>query len=169
MIDYRSLIRAYEGGANNPALRHVALNYSETETGLRNRMGPVGMINRDQGIFDAFAGRQRLMLGTDGSAVLLARWAAVVADYISLRPKSLKTFSILGRTFAKDVFEGRKLVTPLIGSDLSQYFVLDASGVPIPMSAAFEVVPVFEKPEVYGLQGASAEMFSLSDKAMRGN
>ena len=166
MMDHRQIMRAYEEGINNPALRHILLNYSETETGLRNREGPVGSVNRDQGIFDAYAGRQRLMLGTAGAAVLLGRWAALVGDEVSLKARDVTTLMFLGKHFHPALFGGQRVAAVRPGAALAGYIVEKVDGTKVPLGTLLEEKQILQDPVTYGLTPTEGDLFNLADKAI---
>lgn len=100
-------LKAYDATDLRERLRHILLNWSESEIGLRHPHGPVGIVFRDQGQADLYAGGTRKILTTSGANIDVSKIRADIAHTIILSPKTIENLFISGRTIDKDVFTGK--------------------------------------------------------------
>ena len=155
------LIRQFEGQFNNNALRHILLNYADSETGLRHPEGPVGVMCRDQGVLDAYAGRSRLLLGVDGTTLMLAKNLGLSGDWVSLRSYSRNTLVLNGRVFSKRVFNQEEALFLKSGVDIGKYSVNDIAGQPVPLSRLLNQSKIMETPEMSGLTTRQSDNLNI--------
>lgn len=155
------LVKQFEDQFNNNALRHILLNYADSETGLRHPEGPVGVMCRDQGVLDAYAGRSRLLLGVDGTSLLLAKNVGLAGDWISLRSYSRNTLVLNGRVFSKRVFNQEEALFLKAGVDIGKYTVNDVAGQPVPLAKLVNQSKIMEVPELHGLTSKQNDFFNI--------
>jgi hypothetical protein len=105
----RGTLQAFNELFTPSSFKHVAFNYSEKEVGLRHPDGPVGLVLRDQGQADLYAGKSRVILGVDGIILNSCRWWATCAESIKLQASSISRLYIQGKTLNQQVFAGQTL------------------------------------------------------------
>lgn len=138
-------------------VRHILLNFSSQEQCFRHPDGPVGMVLRDQGQVDIYAGKCKSVLSLSGDFYNTAINYSVVAERINLRAKSITNLKILDKHFNKKLHEGQKVLAIKPDAQLSQHFVIGpntkvlVAGVigeiilPVPILDLFDERLVFEE------------------------
>jgi hypothetical protein len=154
-------LSAFEKLFKAATLKHILLNYSESETGLRHPKGPVGIINRDQGQVDIYAGRTKSILSVNGQFVNIAKQFGVFAETILFVPKSIKNLKIGNKHFNKAIYEGVQVVTQKLPSGLAELWVIGPetsvdpnTGIilnPVPLGEVLELKELFEEDPVQAL------------------
>lgn len=110
----------------NTTIRHILFNYSASEIGVHHPSLPCGVVFRDQGQADLYSGKARLILTTNGNIALIGKTVGLSGEYISLIPKDIKNFRILGKHFEKKTFDQtRKLTSLKEAGVLEKYTVID--------------------------------------------
>ena len=155
---------------NNETFRHLLFNYSESEIGFRHPKGPVGVVARDQGILDNYAGPTRLLLTTDGTLVGLAKNIAFICDDISFVSKSINNFYINGKTINQNFFTNLTAVGTKLPT-ISNIHVIEPGRTKVingeivgskPLSEVFDLEAMFKTPSK--LPTPEEEKFSLFKK-----
>lgn len=120
-MNARGTIKAMDKYFDGSTIKHLLYNYSQSEVGLRHPDGPVGIMARDQGQLDAYAGRSRTLWTIEGLMATFAKYWALVADRIVLRTADAHTLSVNGRVLSRELHAGqdlcamRKALTPTMG------------------------------------------------------
>lgn len=109
---------------DNKNLRHLLMNYSGTSNGLRHPEGPIGLMLRDEGQLDAYAGKSRLLLGVNGELLTISSKAHHISESTNFTTKGISNFRILGKAFVKNIFEGQKVLAIKPNVDLSLYSII---------------------------------------------
>ena len=107
--DKRGAVQVFEALWNHSSTKHATFMYGERETGLRHPDHPAGIMLRDQGHSDLYAGKSRFILSVDGAILGLCRWWATYSDTIKLQAGALEQFHIQGKVFNDRVFAGQPL------------------------------------------------------------
>ena len=122
----KNIMRAIEKlGARitNESVRHILLNYSESEIGFRHPKSPVGAVLRDQGQADIYAGLSRLILTVDGQALLKSDQVGISGRGIYLNSPSIESIKFLSKNISPAIFNGRKVAT-FLKEDISDVWVI---------------------------------------------
>ena len=162
----REIMRVYEEGLSSQDIRDIILNYSRTEVGLRARQGPVGFMVRDQGQVDQYAGRARHILTIDGFSLTMANAAAIVAGWINISPKEIRTLVLAGKTIDPEVHGGARLAKLSQEVPTGLYFCDAAGNASMPVAYLISSQTVFNPAESTGLESPDIESFNLSALAM---
>lgn len=153
-------------------IKHNTFDYGQNTQGIRHPYGPLGVMLRDQGQVDIYAGGSRLLLGLKGEQVSLSTINKTVADRISFSAKGISNFRILGRSFSKKIHEGQKVVAIKKGVTITGLSVIGpetkviVDGVigdilnPVPMIRIFDERAIFEDPDDTLLLVSDVEIFN---------
>lgn len=106
---------------SNENIRHILLNWSETEIGKRHPSGPIGFVLRDQGIVDIYSGKTRFLLDITGNTVSICTNFTSVSTTTNFKTVDIESFKINGKSFDSDLFLGQSIAA--IG-DISSYSVI---------------------------------------------
>lgn len=177
MLDVRDLLRRYSKQFTNDTIRHVLLNWSETEQCIRHPSAPIGWIIRDQGQLHLYSGKSHIVLGIDGDHVSMATNYAVHSENINMVPNNIRNFRILGKSFRKQLFDGQSIIAPK--TDLKGHSIIgpgtkvNVGGVvgdiigAVPMESVFDITSIFENdPNDANLLPAAAEVYNFLDQVM---
>lgn len=108
-MNTRGTIKAMDKFFTGSTVKHLAFNYSQSEVGLRHPDGPIGIMARDQGQLDAYAGRARTLWLVDGLCISLARCWGVIADRVVLRVPDVHSLVVNGRVLSRELHAGQDL------------------------------------------------------------
>lgn len=109
--DILALIKGHDEIYNSTSIKTLAYNYSSQEIGLRHPDGPVGVVFRDQGQADLYAGMSRLLASTDGYIALFSKLIGISANDIVLKADSIDSIIIQGKAFNSLIFNGLPITT----------------------------------------------------------
>jgi hypothetical protein len=94
-----------------------------SSNGARHPEGPVGWIMRDEGQLDLYAGKSKFLMSVKGDTLLMASSSSILAEKINLFSNGISNFRILGKFFAKELFDGQKVLAVKPNVNISQYGV----------------------------------------------
>ncbi len=181
MIDVRNLLRNYSKVFNNDTVRHVLLNWSESEQCIRHPSGPIGWIIRDQGQLHLYAGKCHSILSMDGSFLNIATKYALVTESANITTRGINNFRILGKHFNKKLHDGQTILSVIPKTNISSLSVIGPetkvivngqigdiiNAIPIPK--VFDVLQIFEQdPNDENLIHPDVEVFNLIKGIMAG-
>lgn len=107
--DKRGAVQVFDALWSHSSTKHTAFMYGDRETGLRHPDHPSGILLRDQGQTDLYAGKSRFILSVDGAVLGLCRWWALYSDTIKIQAGSLTSIVVQGKTINERVFNGQPL------------------------------------------------------------
>lgn len=149
--EVRKVLGTFADRVTNNSIRNILINYSEREVGLRHPDLPLGVMVRDQGQFDLYAGPTRLIGTMDGDMLGLARIFAVKASMAVLAAPGPESLVLAGKTPVRAAHAGADFLSflPMATSEFPTLFVRKLEGdqiVDVPMAALFQPLSVFEDP-----------------------
>lgn len=102
----RIALNDYSDRFDNKSLRHILLNYSDTEVGKRHPELPLGIVFRDQGQFDLYAGSTRLIGDIDGSIYMAGKNLNLDIKSIHISCDGPGSFVLNGKKFSDKAHSG---------------------------------------------------------------
>ena len=147
-MQVNSINNEYKNKFTPDQLRHLLLNWSNSELGLHHSELPVGYVIRDQGQFDIFSGNSILQLNMDGIGnIQTDRLIEFKSPYILLNSLSPDTLIFKNRIFTSSSFNKKK--TLFIKDKIDGYYLMNdetqadpSTGIitpKIPLSDVFDV------------------------------
>lgn len=176
-VTKRHVVKGWETLLSNKAIRHILLNYSASEVGLRHPVHGAGVIFRDQGVADLYSGEARMLLFNEGKAVLLSHLIALAGEDVNILVPGIENLRILGKTINKTIFEEEIPVATVQVQNLDGLALVgpnttDSQGGPlfntIPLDSVLGMEVLFEPgdEDSQGLISSDIESFVLLDRMM---
>lgn len=150
---------AYGPAANPVNTRCHTLNGSTGDHVIRAIEGPAGLVVRDIGQVQLFAGKTQSIWSIKGERIDISTVYANHSEKINFFPRGITNFRILGKFFTKTLFDGQKVLAVNPGIDISKYSVTGPNG-NVPLSTIFTPVVIFDK-DPNEVLPAYAEIFSM--------
>lgn len=175
-----NIIDLYKKFFSNESIRHISLNWSQTEQGLRHPKLPVGLVLRDQGQTDLYAGKSRLILGVNGECVNISTNYHNIAEKISFTSKGITNFRILGKHFVQEIYDGQKVLAIKTKKSIKGYSVIGPNTYvmvdgqigeiinPTPLEEIFDERLIFTTEDETGIAPAPVEIFKFVDSLIKG-
>lgn len=105
-----NFFKAYSAYLNALNIRHQTLNYSWTSNGMKHPNSPVGVLVKDTGQVQIYAGKTQSIWSLKGERLELSTVYHNIAQKITFTTKGITNFRILGKHFVKEIFEGQKVL-----------------------------------------------------------
>lgn len=102
-------------------IRHQALNYSWTTNGMKHPNGPLGVLLKDTGQVQVYAGKAQSIWSLKGERLDLSTTYHNISQKITFTTKGITNFRILGKHFVKEIFEGQKVLAIKPEVSISSY------------------------------------------------
>jgi len=159
----RIAIDSYKERFTNESLRHILLNYSDTEIGQRHPELPIGSMLRDQGQFDLYAGPTRLIGNMDGGLYTISSTLSLNANSINVNCATPQSFVLNGKRFTEKVHNGSLFISAkslqnlegigfikVPGNNQGETKALQSGDLinTLPASEVFELLGVFEEVDI---------------------
>lgn len=169
----RSLVTTYRQQLTPEQIRHLTLNYSMSSQGAKHPNGPVGWIIRDEGQLELYSGNAKSLFCLSGERLDISSLYFNKADHISLIPKGITNFRILGKNFVRSLHDGQKILAIKPNANLNQLYVIGPETRvivdgrigeiinPRPILDIFEEKQIFETDEsILGVPTPATELFN---------
>ena len=155
----RIALTQYLDRFTNESLRHILLNYSDTEIGRRHPELPLGVSFRDQGQFDLYAGPTRLIGNMNGTLYASAKTLSFNSNVMNFSCAGPSSFIVNGKSLTEKAHSGQLFLSSKNKKNLDGIgFIKIAGGDgqttappdggplidPLPASEVFELLGVFE-------------------------
>lgn len=113
MMVNKETVFAFEDLIEPASAQALSYKWSMGEVGWRHPAGPLGVVFRDQGQTDLYAGPSRLILSLEGPSLLMSKVLAFLGQEINLNVQDVTGLRFMGKHFNPLVFSGsRKLIVP---------------------------------------------------------
>jgi hypothetical protein len=149
---FADAIKNFTALFSSASIKHLAFNVSETEQFIKHPKGPLGIVLRDQGMVDIYAGSVKQIYAINGDALLIANRYGINANLISFTVSDIVNFKLLGKNINPTIFAGKKLLAPKI--DLTPLALVGPNTTvdqktqklinTVPATSVFEEVTLFE-------------------------
>lgn len=171
-----AILKALAARFTNVSIRHILLNYSEGEVGIKHPGLPAGLVLRDQGQADLYAGMSRIILSMEGHALVKSDTVGLAAREIYLNTPGIQSVKLAGKSLSRELFAGKKVAA--VRGDLEQVWVIGpATRVDpetgeilnkLPISEVLEAHDLFEEDPDDPTLDPDRQKFAVFDKVMRG-
>lgn len=155
----RIAVDSYKERFTNESLRHILLNYSDTEVGQRHPELPLGYMLRDQGQFDIYAGPTRIIGTMEGGLHTYSSTTTINTGTLSINCSTPQAFSLNGKRFIEKTHNGSLFIAAKALKNLEGIGFVKVTGNSqgetkalqtgdlintLPASEVFELLGVFE-------------------------
>lgn len=127
LVSKLSFFDTYRKYLNEQHIRHLALNYSWRSSCMRHPENPTGVMIRDEGQVQLYAGKTQSILAMSGDRLDLSTNHLIISEKLGITTKGITNLKILGKNFTKELFNGQKVVAIKPNASISKYFVMDAT------------------------------------------
>jgi len=150
----RRVVSTYSDKMTNESIRNILVNWSDTDIGIRHPDLPVGVVARDQGSFDLYAGQTRLIGGLEGGLYAISGKIGLKAPIISLKTSGPESLYLAGKNIVKEAHDGAQFLSLLptaiaMWDSILVRVNVGGNAVDMPMSSFFSKLAIFETPAAY--------------------
>lgn len=155
------------------------MNYSWDSQGMRHPNGPLGLVLRDEGQVQIYAGKSQSIWGIKGERVDISTNYHNLAERINFTSRGITNLRFLGRFFTKEIHDGQKVVAIKPNASIATYSVIGPETKvlvdgkigeiisPVPMIRIFDERMIFDMdPNDKNLMPAGAEITKYVFNAM---